>query len=129
MNSGEDFQMQKNPSSKLTLTITGLGHVPSFKNGKMLARGRLITNPKKQEWMKQCIASFQSQFVSLCPTIVGATLTESLAQFLIASLPQDDCWQSVPELNISVNRVGKGKEGAVIEITNDPSSESAGLKR
>lgn len=115
----EDSPTAPPPSSKptaLTLVVKGRGHVPSFKNGKMLARGRLITSPKKQEWMNKCIASFQSQFVSLSPTIVGATLTESLARFLTASLPPDDCWQNVPELHLSVEKVEKGNEGATITI-------------
>lgn len=108
--------MPSSGPTALILCVKGLGHVPSFKNGKMLARGRLITGPKKQKWMEACIESFVSQLRFLSQTKEGATLTDALQQFLTASLPQDDCWQNVPELHLKVVPDEKGHEGAVITI-------------
>jgi hypothetical protein len=36
----------------LKLSIHGQGHITSFKNSKMICRGRLMTNPKKQKQME-----------------------------------------------------------------------------
>lgn len=104
------------PSWPVRLHVKGLGHVPSFKNSKMLTRGRLITNPKKQKWMDQCIASFELQLMSLCQTREGGTSTAALQRFLTASLPQDDAWLFVPELKVKAEQAATHDEGALITI-------------
>lgn len=104
------------PSLPVRLHVNGLGHVPSFKNSKMLTRGRLITDPKKQKWMNACIDSFESQLMSLCQTREGGTSTDALQRFLTASLPQDDAWLFVPELQVNAVLVEPGDEGAIITI-------------
>lgn len=100
----------------LRLVIRGLGHVVSFKNSKMIARGRLITDPKKQEQMDRIIRSFESQLLSAFQTTEGAILTVPYRQFLTASLPADDDWKHLPEIHLSVALVPKGEEGAEITI-------------
>ena len=91
--------------------------MPSFKNGKMLARGRLITDPKKQKWMEKAAASFASQLLSLFQTGDQGTLTAQSARCLIPTcLPLDDDleWIGVP--CGSWRRVKQGEEGAIVEI-------------
>lgn len=104
-------------SPPIKLVVLGLSHVPSFKNGKMLARGRLITDPKKQAWMNQCIASFESQLRSEFRTRGIAITTGQSALSLIASLlPLDDSRKWIPQHSASTLQVSKGKEGAEITI-------------
>jgi len=101
----------------ILLKIRGLSHCPSFKNGKMLARGRLITAPKKQKWMEQAARSIESQLRSALQTTETGTQTGPLAPSLIlTSLPLDDSltWIGVP--CGSWRRVKKGEEGADILI-------------
>lgn len=98
--------------SSLRLEVKGIGHCPSFKNGKRL----FLTSRKNAQWMRQCIASFESQLLSACPIIGGVILTVDLRQFLTASLPQDDNWKCVPEIHLRCERVPKGEEGAIILI-------------
>lgn len=102
---------------KIELAVKHLGHVPSFKNSKMIARGRLITDPKKQKWMEACIRSFESQLFCIAQIGGGGTLTAPPAPSLIASsLPQDDSRQWIPRLEIADREVEKGLEGATIII-------------
>lgn len=105
------------PTSTLRLTIRGRGHVPSFKNNKMLARGKLITHPKKQQWMEQAIHDLESQLRSLCQTSDGATSMGLVARSLIAwSQRFDDSVQWVDQLHILAVELPKGEEGANIDI-------------
>jgi len=117
MNCADDSPKQVSHSSKLTLTITGLGHVPSFKNGKMMSRGKLITDPKKQKWMKAASASIESQLQSLFQTAEAGTQTgQSLQSWIQSSMQLDDDLAWVGVTCGSWRRVSKGKEGAMIEI-------------
>lgn len=100
----------------IVLVIRNIGHVPSFKNHKLLTRGRTITDPKKQKWMKLCIQGFVSQLLSKCQISETGTLTEHHLRSLIALLPQDDNWKHMPELSVSAIQVDKGKEGAFVTI-------------
>ncbi len=108
-------------SLPLKLVALGLGHCPAMKNSKMLARGRLITDPKKQKWMDQCIRSFESQLRSAFPTSAKGTWTEQQRLYwtaLFERCPEfDDNWMVIPEITIKAVQVGKGKEGAVVEIS------------
>lgn len=101
----------------IRLVIQGQGHVPSFKNGKMLARGRLITHPKKQAWMEKAAASIASQLISLYQTAEAETPTGvSLQSWIQSSMPLDDSldWIGVP--CGSWRTVKKGSEGAEVII-------------
>lgn len=89
---------------------------PSFKNSKMIARGKLITNPKYQKIMAKIIADFESQLWSAYQTIGDGTWTESQRRSWIATLPPDDAWQFVSELNVKGVRAPKGQEGADIVV-------------
>lgn len=103
--------------STIRLSVNRLGHVPSFKNNKMLARGRLITDPKKQEWMEQCIRSIESQLRSVYQTIDTGTLTGlSLPCWIASSLPHDDSVQWISSLRVEVVTVEAGQEGAEIVV-------------
>lgn len=100
-----------------TLRVSGQGHVPSFKNNKMMTRGRLITDPKKQQWMEKAAASIESQLRSLFQTAGAGMQTGQSAHSLIPTcLPLDDSleWIGVPCGNW--HRVKKGEEGAEITI-------------
>lgn len=101
----------------VVLEVSGLGPVPAMKNNKMIARGRLITNPKRQEWMSRCISLFVSQFISASRTTGDATWTGQRQRSSIAlSLPADDCWTWIQELRIRASKCQKGEEGATIRV-------------
>ena len=94
-----------------------MGEVPSFKNSKMIARGRLITDPRKQRWMDQASALFESQLRSFIrakgiPTLTGEPLLASIA----SSVPLDDSRAWIAELSVNWRHVSKGQEGAEILI-------------
>lgn len=116
MSLNADGQTLVRPSLMPIFTLTGIGPVPSFKNNKMLTRGKLITDPKKQQWMERAIHALEFQFISLCPTTDAVTLMAWLRQSLTALLPPDDAWQFVPEIHLSIERVKKGQEGCRIHI-------------
>jgi hypothetical protein len=101
----------------IALKIQGLGHVPSFKNSKMIARGKLITDPKKQAWMEQCISLMAAQLSSSCPMSETGTLTaQSLRSWIATSLPLDDSCKWIESISVIWLNVPKGKEGAQIMI-------------
>jgi hypothetical protein len=102
----------------IRLEIKGLGHVPSFKNNKMLARGRVITNPENQKWMERCVESFESQLICLYQTSADGMRTgRSLQSWIASVLPLDDSVREIGHEEITPFTVGKGMEGAVITIT------------
>ena len=104
-------------SKSVTLKVQGLGHTPSFKNKKMIARGRLITNPKKQKWMEKAAASIESQLRSLYQTAEDGMVTgQSLQSWILTSLPLEDSlvWVGMP--CGSWRRVKKGEEGFEMTI-------------
>lgn len=102
----------------ICLEIKGLGHVPSFKNNKMLARGRLITNPVNQKWMDRCVRSFESQLVSLYQTREDGMRTgRSLQSWIASVLPLDDSVREIIQQEVIVTHTTKEWEGAIINIT------------
>lgn len=106
-------------SQSITLAVGNIGHVPTFKNSKMIARGRLITDPKKQAWMDRCIDSFVYQLRSAFQTRGIATTTGPIPLSRIASLlPLDDSRKWIPSHSVNTRLVPKGQEGAelVIEV-------------
>lgn len=108
------------PSSSalpLQLKIRGLGSVPSFKNSKMLTRGRLITDPKKQQWMTRAQASLELQLLSAYPTGDSGTATaEKLRSWIRSATPENDSCRYLTRCCWSFITVPKDDEGADIEI-------------
>lgn len=91
--------------------------IPSFKNTKMITRGRLITDPRKQIVMDQIATAFEFQLRCAIPHLVTQTLTEQQRLSLIASLlPLDDSRKWINELCVRWLQVPKGKEGALVRI-------------
>lgn len=82
----------------------------------MLSQGRIITDPKKQEWMKRCIDNFVSQLFCMSRITEGVMQTAPSLPSLTASLPPDDNWKDIPVICITVEKVAKGSEGATIVI-------------
>jgi hypothetical protein len=114
MNSDVTSQTPAPPrSSALRLTIRGLGHVPSFKNSRVL----FLTNPRNRAWMKKAAASIESQLRSAYRIDDHAMETgASLLCWIATRMPLDDSldWIGVPCGNW--RRVRKGEEGADILI-------------
>ncbi len=107
------------PPSKgptLQLLIRELGEPPSFKNHKLIAHGKLITDPKKQQWMFRATASLVSQLWCACRASEGGISMAARQRFLMRSLPHDDSWKEIPKLTVTVLQVPKGQEGADILV-------------
>lgn len=101
----------------IRLEVRG-SHVPSFKNGKMLCRGRLITHPEKQKWMEATAKSLESQLRSLYQTSATEMATgQSLRSWILTSLPLDDSLKWIGLPSGDWRKVKKGDEGAILEIT------------
>ena len=114
---GANLILHHSMSAKIVLRIRGLSHVPSMKNSKMLTRGKLITKPEYQKWMERCIQSFESELRYLCRTKRDVTETEPPQLCSIASLNQfDDSVHWIPEIDIRVQTVPKGEDGAIITL-------------
>jgi len=107
----------RNTSESLVIAIRSIGHVPAFKNKKIIAGKRLITHPKCKRWMEEAINSIISQLKYLCQTEGGETSTEPWQQSAIALLPQDDAWKFIPKITVTVKMVRKGEEGANVRLT------------
>ena len=109
------------PTSSATLLIRNVGNIPSFKNSKMLCRGRLITDPKKQKVMQQIIRDLQSTLTSAFATIADGTATGPSLPCLTAlcghSTTFDDSHQWIPRLSVEASKCEAGEEGATITIT------------
>ena len=101
-------------SESITLTITG--PIPAKKNGKLLARGRLITDPAKQARLEEITQDLHSQLQSWLATSGDGMPTTCCPRCKIASLlPLDDCWTVVPSVRVDVS-MENGNEGAEITI-------------
>jgi len=97
--------------------VRWIGPVPAMKNNKMIARGRLITNPKRQKWMEKCIEAFASQLLFGIPIKENETLTAQRVRSWIASnMPAKDSRQWIPQLYVEAVDCAKGEEGATITI-------------
>lgn len=109
-----------NTSHAVTLEIKGLGEIPSFKNSKVLARGRMFTKPAYQKTMERITRSFEFQLKSALQTTGTGTPMEPYQPCSIVSLgqlvPLDDSRQWIPEIHVKAVKVSKGQEGAVIMI-------------
>lgn len=101
-------------ADNFSLLVVGLGPVPSFKNKKLLTRGRLITKPERQEWMEKCIQSFESQLRSAIQTRGDGTLMEqSLRSLIVWSRQFDDSRQWIPK---QVAEAEDGPDSACVTI-------------
>lgn len=103
-------------NDKLVLRIRGLGHVPAFKNKKIIAGKRLITAPKARQWMESATKDLFSQLKSMYQTTDDATSTVPWPQSAMSSWPSDDNWKQLPKICVRVVKVPKGEEGAVITL-------------
>lgn len=99
------------------ILIRGIGHVPAFKNKKIICGKRLVTAPKARQWMELATKDILSQLKSLYQTEGDATSTELWRQSAMSSWPSDDNWQQIPMITVKVRRVEKGDEGAIITLT------------
>lgn len=106
----------------LRLVVSGLGHVPGFKNSKKIIRNprtkalMIVSDSGLKKRMDAITQSFVSQLRSALATASAATPTGAPQPSLILSLPQDDNWEWVPELVVTSRLVPKGQEGAEIVI-------------
>ena len=99
------------------LNIKGLGPVPGIKNSKLLCRGRLVTKPEYQKWMKRAIQAIESQLLSGTPTSDAATwTTQQRLSWIVSNMPWDDSWTWIPEITVRATKVPRGQEGATITI-------------
>lgn len=104
-------------TTSLVLKIVESGNVPSFKNNKMLTRGKLITAPEKQKWMDLATRSLESQLLSAIRRTLAAMPMAPNQQFWIALSEQfDDSVQWIPEISVKATKCEKGEEGADILI-------------
>src|SRR5690606_30714465 len=107
----------------IVLKIEGIGPVPSFKNGKQISLNKktgkrfLRTDSKKKEWMEKAIDLLECQLRGYFPIIEGETHGEwqKRLQTVLLCL-QDDCVQRMLPGEQNVEKVEKGKEGAIIKI-------------
>ena len=113
-------------ASSVTLNLRGI-NIPSFKNNKMvitkspngrlLDRPLLITKPEFQKVMAAIMDSFESELCSAFQREGAQTLAASSIQSWIAwCVPADDCWEMIPEIQVSGELCEPGQEGATITI-------------
>lgn len=109
--------------SSIVLNVKGKGHVPSFKNSKLLTRGRLITKPEFQEWMRACVDDFESQLRSAYQTTVTVMpMVPSRRCWIACVVPLKDSVRHIIDERILVELVAPGEEGATIII--EPATSS-----
>src|SRR5579864_3767389 len=90
----------------ITLTVRGVGEIPSFKNKKRAIVSRttgklmIVTETKVK---KRFNAITNSLFTSLCESVTtqGVMQTERVQPFLTACVPQDDNWHFIPIITIT----------------------------
>ena len=100
----------------MNLEIRGLGHVPAFKNKKIICGKRLITAPKARKFMENAAQLIISQLQSRYQTTEGETSTGRWQQSAISSWPLDDNCKVITKILVKVKKVPKGEEGATIYI-------------
>lgn len=118
MNSADYFpESAQTCSSLVLLMLQGIGHVPSFKNTKMLTRGKLITSPQKQRWMRKAQVIIESQLLSAYPTAEKGTVTaEKLRSWIASSVPANDSCRYLTACSWRFTSAPKGREAALILI-------------
>lgn len=115
--------MSVNPSenetlrSTVLLVIRGIGTPPAFKNSKMLTKGKLITHPRKQKWMKAAEDIIECQLLFKFQTSGTETeMAQALRCSIASSMPADDSCHYLTECSWRFMRVPKKQEGALIII-------------
>jgi len=112
--------MSSTKQDPICLGIHGLGHVPSFKNSKMIItrpRVRLMTKPEYQKWMKKCEDTLLSQLHSLYRIFEeGTPMARSPRSWIASYVPLDDSVNHIRKIQVEVKAVDKGEEGAVLLI-------------
>lgn len=133
----------ENSLPQVTIELSGLGPIPSFKNRKLIrswidkerkieefrdgyywlrkdtikVKSMLYLEPELQAWMERATSLIESQLRSATATITGRIQTAACPRSLIATLlPLDDCWTSFREVVIKNELVEPGQEGASILI-------------
>ena len=108
------------PCSPLTLTVQGLGNIPSFKNSKQLfsrnGRPCMATKSEYAKLMQRLTRAFASQLTSYFQTIAAETSTEPSQPCSTALWPLDDSRQWIAELRVTSSQVPSGQEGVVLKI-------------
>jgi len=100
----------------VTLQFRGT-HLPSFKNSKLLTRGKIITKPEYQKVMKEIIRAFASGLRSAIQTTGDAIPMEHSVLCLIAWLKQfDDSRQWINSITVDCIEVEKGQEGCDLNL-------------
>lgn len=141
-----DLLETRKPENSLplvTIELSGLGPIPSFKNRKLIrswidkerkkeefrdgywwirkdtikVKSMLYLEPELQEWMEKATSLIESQLRSATATIREKILMAACPRSLIATLlPLDDCWTSFREVTVRNELVEAGQEGATIQI-------------
>lgn len=90
--------------SRVVLQIRGIGHVPSKKNHHYPGKnGRLLIDKKIKERMKLLEEAIVCELLSAWRTTVKETGTGcSLRSWMLSSVPEDDCWNSIPHIELEV---------------------------
>lgn len=100
----------------LVIDVHGIGHVPAFKNKKIICGKRLITAPKARKWMELAQKLMYSQLKSKFQTTEDETSTVRWQQYAMSSWPPDDNCKVISQIHVVVKKVPKGEEGATIYI-------------
>lgn len=101
----------------ITLHVRNMGHIPAKKNYHFPNKnGGLCIDKRVKDWTTRCTASFVFALLSGCQTEETGTLMVPLLRSLIASLPQDDNWKIISEIQIKAVGTIAGDEGATITI-------------
>lgn len=110
-------------STKIVLTIKGVGVIPAFKNRKRAIQDRntgkmrTLTEPSIKKRMDRIENAILFALYSLCATADAETQQECLKQLRIAlSGLSDDSIRELPQGSWGTEYVKKGEEGAMITI-------------
>ncbi len=113
--------------SSISLSVQGMGNVPSFKNSKRAildsrnGKLRTLTPKATKALMEAIVESFVSQLWSVSQTGDGGIwMGPSAPSLIVSSLPADDSINDIVEINIRSERVPKGQEGAHLTIVEVP---------
>ena len=104
-------------NGRIVVYVRGVGHIPSFKNSKLLTRGRLITKPEYQKQMRKITDVIECQLRSQLAMKGTGITTGPIPLSRIASLlPLDDSRKWIPEHSVTTALCSKGQKGANITI-------------
>jgi Holliday junction resolvase RusA-like endonuclease len=122
--------------SDITREFSLAGKIPSKKNSKMIARGRIITKPQYQVYLASVVWQCKSIWVG-SPPLTNCdvdllffisnsrqdldNMQSSLLDCLkIARVISDDSTRHVRRISSSIERVPRGQEGVRVRITGTP---------